>query len=224
LRFINRRENPNAIAGLFLLILLAVFAGPTVLPQLIANTIPFIDEGVPCTRLRDGSQRAVQQSLIGRAVSNDPSNPPVRLRVRTGGVEPDSTISISVIVINETLGTVPILVTEDSMILNPQEARNGIGVVFGQTPIPQGVGEAGGTYAADRIHLLGPRQLCVHRVRVPLSQIPNSSALVAENITATAFYRNNNPGSLAVTGTTLFPDQGLWVGQVESEPTLINTG
>ena len=224
MRFLNRRENPNAIAGLFLLILLAVFAGPTVLPQLIANTIPFVDEGVPCSRLRDGSLRAVQQSLIGRAVSNDPSNPPIRLRVRTGSIAPDSTITIMMIVINETLGTVPILVTDDTLILNTQEARNGLGVVFGQTTVPQGGGEAGGTYAPNRIRLLGPRQLCVHRVRVPLSQIPNSSALVAENVTATAFYRNNNPGSLAVTGTTLFPDQGLWVGQVQSEPTIVNTG
>ena len=224
MRFLNRRENPNAIAGLFLLILLAVFAGPTVLPQLIANTIPFADEGVPCTRLHDGSERAEQQSLIGRAVSDDPSDPPISLRLRTGGVQPDNTISISVVVTNETLGSVPILVTEGSLILNPQEARNGLGVVFGQTPIPQGVGENVGAYDPNRIRLLGPRQVCVHRVRVPLSQIPNSSALVAENVTATAFYRNNNPGSLAVTGTNIFPDQGLWVGQVQSEPTRVNTG
>lgn len=222
MRFLNRRENPNAVAGLFLLILLAVFAGPTVLPALIADTLPFADEGVPCSWLRDGSLRAEHQSLIGRAVSTDPARSPISLRVRVSPVMPDSTVTITVIVTNESMGTIPILVTEGNLILNPQQAQNGLGVVFGQATIGPTSGEAVGTYAAERIRLLGPRQLCVQKVTVPVSSIPNSSALVAENVTATAFYRNNSAGSLPLTGTNVYSDQGLWVGFVQSEPTLIN--
>lgn len=220
----DRVDNPNTLAGIFLLILLAVFAGPTVLPQLIRNTFSFVDaaEGPPCSTLRNGENRATHQSLLGREISQR-IQPPISLSVRTGTVPPDPNAEfvITVVVINETIGTVPILVTPDQLILNPNNGLNGIGVVFNNPTVivPNGT-EQVTSYTEERIRLLGPRQLCVHRVSVPLNQVPNFSALIAENANIKAFYRNSTRGSaIPQPGQTpIFNDQGLWVGVVESQP------
>jgi len=100
MRYFNRRNNPNALAGLFLLFLLAVFAGPTVFPELLTNlgeTITFIeiDEGVPCARLRTGEDRSTHQSLLGRTVSQE-ADPPISLSARTTSTSETFTISVIV--------------------------------------------------------------------------------------------------------------------------------
>lgn len=219
---LNRRENSNAIAGLFLLVLLAVFAGPTVLPQLLSENVEFVDEGVPCSWLRDASERATHQSLIGRAAAQNQADPPMRLRVRTGSLPaaPTDGYEISVVITNETIGTLPFVLPPTTLILDPANPISGLGVVFNNNaPIPNN-GEQVGSYPDTRIRLLGPRQTCVYTVTVPFNSIPNSSALTAGNASVRAFYRN------AVTGgttprpgeATVYNDQGLWIGVVESSP------
>lgn len=225
MRYLNRAENPNTLAGIFLLILLAVFAGPTVFPQLIATSVPFADEGVPCSWLRSGENRAYNQSLLGREISQR-SDSPISLSVRTGSLPSDQTgtLEISIIVTNNTLGTVPILVTPGQLILDPNQAASGFGVVFNSAAPVTNVGEAVGSYSEDRIRVLGPRQICVHTVDVPWGSIPNNTALVTANATIMAFYRNNTVGSAIPTGNqpAVFSDQGLWTGVVTSSPR--NTG
>jgi hypothetical protein len=219
MRFFNRRENPNAIVGLFLLILLAVFAGPNTLPQLIASIVPVADEGIPCSWLREGTGRATSQSLIGRNVSSR-SDPPISLSVRTSTItgDPNQRFAITVVVVNDTLGTIPILVTPDSLILDPAQAASGLGVVINsEAPVPQ-TGENVSSYPETRIRLLGPRQRCVHRVEYTLSDFPNVSAIAFGGATIKAFYRNTVSGTATATpgNPTIYTDQGLWTGVVES--------
>ena len=59
MRLLGRGDNPNAVAGLFLLILLLVLAGPSAFPRLVEN-VEFADEGVPCRWLRQGEDRATK--------------------------------------------------------------------------------------------------------------------------------------------------------------------
>jgi hypothetical protein len=224
MRFFNRRDNPNAIVGLFLLILLAVFAGPNTLPQLLSTAVPFVDEGVPCEWLRPGSERAAHQSLIGRIVSQR-SAPPISLSVRTSTItgDPDQVFAVTVTVINQTLGTIPILVTPGNLILDPNQAVNGLGVVFNSdAPVPA-IGENVASYPENRIRLLGPRQRCVHRVEYRLSDFPNVSAIAFGGATIKAFYRNDSTGSAppAAGQQTIYTDQGLWTGVVESGQSII---
>lgn len=226
MRYIRQTENPNTLVGILLLILLAVFAGPTVLPELLSTNVQFVDEGVQCGRLRLGEDRASHQSLIGRAVANR-NDAPLSLSVKTGSVPttPEGIFSISISITNETIGTIPILITPDFMITNVGQALNGIGVVFNSAAVPAST-EAVTSYPATRIRLLGPRQTCVHRVNFTPTQIPNFSALTAANSTITAFYRNNSPGTaVAQPGeTAIFNDQGLWTGIVQSNPVTVGGG
>ena len=84
MRYLNRSNNPNAIVGLFMLILLAILAGPGTLPQLISS-IPSFEEGVPCDWLRQGQDRAHHQSLLSRLLTEQEDSP-ISLDVRVGSV------------------------------------------------------------------------------------------------------------------------------------------
>ena len=70
MRFVRRSNNPNLFVGLILLLLLAVFAGPSTLPRLLSNINPQFYAGVPCSWLRTAEDRAFHQSLLGRAATN----------------------------------------------------------------------------------------------------------------------------------------------------------
>lgn len=225
--FRRNRNNPNVVFIMFFLLLVAIFVGPSTLPRLAATLVPFIDEGVPCDWLRPAGDRSVHQSLLGRAVSLR-DTPPISLDVRVSPIslaDPSQQIVFSVVVVNNTVGTVPILVTPNELILDPNQPVSGLGVVPGGAPAISNIGEGVSSYPLSRIRLLGPQQRCVHRVVIPFNQIPGGSALVAENSTVRAFYRNSVRGAVQTTGgISVYGDQGLWVGVVESQPRRVGTG
>lgn len=218
------RDNPNILVGVFLLMLLAVFAGPNTLPRLISSVVPFADEGVPCDWLRTADDRGNHQSLLARELSTSP-DAPIALDVSIGPVpgDPGSTLEISVTIINQTIAPVPLVLTEDRLILEPNTPESGFGVIFGNAETVQNIQENVTAYPEERIHILEPRQRCLHRVNVVVGQIPNPSILAAGNATVRAFYRNGTRGQIPRTsdipgtaGYQPFTDQGLWVGVVES--------
>lgn len=224
MRFFDRTENPNAIVGLFMLLLLAILAGPGTLPRLISS-VPTFDEGVPCDWLRKGEDRANHQSLLSRSLGTRPEAP-IELAVRTGNLPQtaDGSLTITIVVTNKTLAPVPILVTSGQLILDATVPQSGFGVIFDAlSPIPNPGDLTTGTYDENRIRMLGPRQVCVHRVAVPITQIPASSTLIASDSAIRAYYRNLNPGEIPLLDPNQpYTDQGLWVGVVESSPHTIN--
>ncbi len=216
MRFLRSSENPNTIVGLFLLIILAVIAGPGFLPSLLPSVIPFADEAIPCGWLRTGEERAEHQSLIGRNAAA-----PIRLRVRTTPLPAASgqSLRVTVIVTNTSLGTIAIFYNPNQVLIGDDNATSGLGIAFNRpNPTVQGGGGTG-PVPEDDIRLLGPRQSCVHRQEWGFEQIPQLGLTAAIN-SVKAYYRNTSPGtSQAVPGSNriIFTDQGLWVGVVESE-------
>jgi hypothetical protein len=212
---------------MFFLLLVAIFLGPSTLPGIVATLVPFMDEGVPCDWLREATDRSVHQSLLGRAVSLR-AEPPISLDVRVSPVslaDPGQLVVFSVVVINNTVGTVPVLISPNQLILDPNQPASGLGVVPGGAPNVGNISEGVNSYPLSRIRLLGPQQRCVHRVAIPFNQIPGGSALVAENSTVRAFYRNNVRGAVQPTGgLSVYGDQGLWIGVVESSARAVGTG
>lgn len=215
MQFFRRAENPNAVAAVFLLVLLAVFAGPNVLPR-IFSSIPFVDEGVPCDDLRLGDERDVHQSLIGRSAATNPE-PPIDLSITTNTIaDIQGQLVVSITISNQTVGTIPILITEDSVLVNQGGGQSGLGVSFDGNI----VGATTGNPASD-IRLLGPRQVCVHRVAFQVAELPQGFLTGAGSVTA--YYRNNSPGIATQSGlrAPVYTDQGLWVGLTQSEPFIV---
>lgn len=215
MQLFRNTRNPNGIAAVFLLVLLAIFAGPDVLPRLIAS-VPFIDEGVACDDLRLADDRDQHQSLLGRAASSR-FEPPISLTIESTAITQggQGQIVVTIGISNETLGTIPILITEDSVLVNEGNGQAGLGVAFNN---PGNVANATAGNPASELRLLGPRQRCVHRVSFQVSQLPG--AFQTGTGTIIAYYRNNSPGTTTQSGprAPVFNDLGLWTGVVVSNP------
>lgn len=213
-------DSSNTVIGIILLVMLLVFIGPNVLPSLLSRTFAFVDEGVPCTRLRQAEDRAFHQSLIGRATRN-----PLSLRVIPDDVSVDPTgiWTIRLVIENETIGSVPIVFNEREILLNDDGASSGFGLIFTQFNVFGTIGTRqpqGASIVDSSIRILGPRQRCVHRIEIPrnlidANQINGLSAV-------SAYYRISTSGTLAVSG--IYPDHGLSIidgGFIQSEPVAI---
>ena len=214
--FLRRPTSTNALVGIFLLVLLAVFAGPGMLPRIISSVIPSADESIPCEWLRRGDNRAEHQSLIGRSIAN-----PISVRVRTSALPrtAEERLVINIVVANDSIGTVAIYYNPTQVRLGDDGVTSGLGVVFNSpNPISAGSQGQGGSYPEADIRLLGPRQSCVHRIEFAANQYPDPS-IGTGNATVKAYYRNTTRGTTTGASgiaTPIFPDQGLWVGAVES--------
>lgn len=227
--FRNRRDNPNVLVAVVLLFLLVIFAGPSNLPRLLSSVLPFADEGVACERLRDGTNRAYHQSLLGREV-NQATIAPIDLSVRTSAINDQTTsISITVVIANLTVAPVPILITPGQFILSPEQPISGLGITLNTVSVVPLTGENATSYAESRIRILGPRQRCVHRVTYELANRPPALLGLTPESSIKAFYRNTFAGTVAIPNTGQFitqppyNDQGLWVGIIESDVEKIGT-
>ncbi|MAS33330.1 MAG: hypothetical protein CL610_04950 [Anaerolineaceae bacterium] len=218
--FLRRRDsgNPNLLVGIFLLILLSVFMGPNVMPRLISSVTPIIDEAIPCEWLRYGVDRANHQSLIGRASDNA-----LGLEVRTSPVPSDQNgvLSIEVVVINQSLGTIPIIYSPNQFNIG-DDGSSGLGIIFepGNLQAASSGRSDAQSFSEQNIRLLGPRQRCIHNINIPVSQLDQTIRQGGGSVKA--FYRINGAGAIvqaAAGPTPIYPDQGLDViggGYVES--------
>lgn len=221
-RYLRRVGNDNTLVALFALILLGVFAGPNILPRIVDTVLPSADGNTDCEWLRRGEDRALHQSLIGRQASL--SGNPVEVRVVADALPAtaDETFFIRVIIVNTTIGTVPIYYNRNDVAIG-DDGTSGIGIVFNAQGAPGVGGQTAISYPETDIRLLGPRQRCVHRIELS----PNRAAQLASNIgtgtaTVTAFYRNTARGTvtspqISANLAPVFSDQGLWIGVVASE-------
>ncbi|HEX2907600.1 MAG TPA: hypothetical protein VHO69_12100 [Phototrophicaceae bacterium] len=213
----RRANNPNLIVGIVLLILLAFLAGPNTLPRLISALIPDIDESIPCAWLRQGLDRSEHQSLIGRAATS-----PISLRVRASAVPttPDGLLTITVIVTNNSIGSVAIVYDEDQVRIGDDGVGSGLGLAFNAPgTIALGGGQGQTAYPETEVRILGPRQTCVHKAEFSISQLPAAN-IATGTATVKAYYRNTTPGIVqdnSPQSTPVYTDQGLWVGVTESE-------
>lgn len=214
-----RNSNPNLTVGIFLLILLAVFAGPNTLPRLLSTFFPGADEATSCSSVRTADNRAQHQSLLGRAADS-----PIALSVRTTALptQGDQFLTIIITVTNDSLGTVPFVFNPNQVIVG-DDGSSGVGLIF--TPansLQSGARQdSAATYAEQNIRVLGPRQRCVVRIDFPAGNVLVDGNVTSGTAQVRAFYRNGNPGPVApppgTNATPIFPNQGLWTGIAESE-------
>lgn len=220
MRYFRRSGNPNALVAIFLLVLLAIFAGPGMLPNLLPSLIPGADESILCAWLRTGTDRAAHQSLIGRTAQN-----PISLSVRTTALPRQSgeTLSVTIVITNNSLGTVAINYNPAQVRYGDDGVSSGLGLVPNASG-PQAAGSGNvGVIPEEDIRLLGPRQSCVHKTAWTFEQVPSLGLSPGSN-SFKAYYRNTSSGAVQNASTTeqaIYADQGLWVGIVESEPVQI---
>ena len=223
-------DSSNTLIGIIILVLLLTYIGPDVLPQLVANTLPFLDEGIPCGLLRTGQDRGSHQSLIGRAAA-DPLI--VRVEADTFPSDSQSSWTLRIIVINRTIGSVPIVFNENQVVIGDDGATSGLGLIFSPASsvsidtngdgVPNARAQGLTSIPENDIRILGPRQRCVFRVTIPASQLNAIAQGQGARTRVRAFYRINTAG-IVQQGATVFQDQGLDIleaGFIDSEELII---
>jgi hypothetical protein len=227
--FFRRGDTSNTIIGIIMLVALLVFVGPNVLPSILARTLPFFDEGIPCSNLRVSENRARHQSLIGRQAVD-----PLVLDVETSALpqQAGENLVITITITNITIGTVPIVFSPDQVIVGDASNSSGVGLIFNPPSNVQTTGfrRAPGstTFLEEDIRLLGPRQKCVHRVEFPADQLDNVIRSGATQVQA--YYRITGAGAITANAQNpnpIYPDQGLAIisgGIVTSDPLVITQG
>jgi len=219
------RDSSNAVVGIIMLMLLLVFVGPNVLPNLLSRTFSFVYEGTPCAWLRTANNRAAHQSLIGRAARD-----PLTLRVQAAPVPNtiEGVLRITITITNNSIGTIPIVYDPNEVIVG-DDGTSGVGLLFDR-PVNMPTGgirqTAGlGTFPDSKIRLLNPRQRCVHTIDIPYSRMDVS--LLSVQTPVRAYYRITSAGgtqNLNPAEPFIFPDQGLALftnGYVQSDPFII---
>ncbi len=220
----RERLGANAVIGVFLLIMLFSFAGYDAF-RLVAVQVPNLNEAIPCRWLRSPEDLANNQSLIGRTAIA--SRAPLELRVRTSPLPQtaDGELTIYILVINDTIGTIPFIYSPDEVIIGNNNT-SGLGITFNPPDnifLP-GVNQRTdpATYPESRVRLLGPQQRCLHIITIPFENLPNS--IRNGNVTVQAYYQGINTGQVpAANPTPIYNDQGLYTGLVQSAAVPIRT-
>jgi hypothetical protein len=216
MQLLRNVENPNTVAGVLLLILLLVFAGPSTIINLFSRVAPNLPIDTPCDWMRNSSDRARHQSWLGRSATS-----PISIEVATTPmpIAQDGVLTVTIIVVNRSLGTVPFL-------FNPAQVRigddgtSGLGIIFDNVISLDSptLRQDSGTYPTSDIRTLGPRQRCVVRLDFTWTQL--TQAGFGGNTNVRAFYRIASAGTLTDAGA-IFPDQGFRPFFITSEPVFI---
>ncbi len=217
---LRERFGTNSLIGIFLIVMLFTFAGDETL-RFLATQVPGLDESTPCAWLKRPTDLANNQSLIGRTAST--VKDPIGLRVRASPIPQtnEEEFVIRILVVNETLGTVPFVYNPDEVIVG-DNGTSGLGVTFNPPSnlFTPGVNLRNDppTYPSDRLRVLGPQQQCLHRLVFTRDQL--DANILNGTATLQAYYRGTNAGQVpqvaAPQPTPIYPDQGLYTGVITS--------
>ncbi len=183
------RGAPNFFIGIVLLVALLVFVLPERLPEAIAGLSPDLAAGLPCARLPAAKDLAAHQSILGRQTQD-----PLQLALTASDIGGDGGLSLRLSVTNTSLGTAPIVFQADNIAV-AERVDDSDGFGFSVKPAPAEGGRARvnpnpPTYEEGDIRLLGPRQSCVHALRIVVS-----SKMIANGGTVRAMYRMKTAGA-----------------------------
>ena len=218
LRFL---QDKNRLIGGFILFLFISLAGGEIIYR-TTSVIPGVDESFPCSWLPSPDDLANHQSLVGRRAAT--VGQPIQLRVLSNRIPPvgsNRSFVVSILVVNRSLGTIPMVYDPDEVIVGDNNT-SGLGIIFstGSNLFVPGattrVDEA--SYTDDRLRVLGPKQSCIHKLLFSADQI--DASLRTGNATVRAYYRGNNAGTISPlpppNPTPIYTDQGLWQGVIYS--------
>lgn len=207
--------------GVIMLIILFMLAGQRTIPQLFSNFLP---AEANCTSLARPEDPDRHQSLVQREASADGT--PIDVRVRLGGLNEDGSRTITVILTNGTVGTLPIRVPNDP-IGNPNGfinvgtvSNDGVGILVNSTFAQTTLQDARTPLAEDQVRMLVPLQSCSISQTFTGAQLAGFG--ISQGASITGYYRNSTSGVINQRDAqSIFGDMGLWVGAVASDPEVV---
>jgi hypothetical protein len=210
-RFYRGHRNSTIFAAL-LLLLLVVLAGQNTFSGFFSNVFSrYFNVRPACILMRSAYDRDDHQSLIARAASQRAQPLQVDLLVGPYPTTPDGLLTLTIVLTNTTIGTVPFVYSGGVPFNNP--VPDGFGIVTGTQPLPP-VSSTTGFLPESNIRLLVPLQSCVEVVNLTVAQLQQFG--ISAGTIVRAYYRNSNAGALQSDASAIYPDHGLWVGMAIS--------
>jgi hypothetical protein len=205
------------------LVLLAIIALPFLQPS-------WVTSGGVCTSIASPRITGNNQSLLGNAAESDS----LRLEIVPNPIQalPGEPIRFDVRFINDSMAPMNLWLVPDLFVFRYTGQEDGLsfliqsadGRVLGEPANVRAPLGAPAQYANTDLHVLRPRSRCT----MPISIDPNRMAAAGVGVgqyRLVAVYINRSRGALpqvqGLTPTPIFPDQGVWVGQVRSQEVTI---
>lgn len=228
------RRYYSRFTGADLTVQIIVIAAIILVVAVLLPRIPGVGAGVDCMGLPAPVLTGNNQSLLAREA--DPNDLRLELFLDKTTLAVGEPLEMWVRVNNASIAPFTLLLVPSEFVFRytGQEA----GLVFAiQTTAGQVLGEPFAarppvavrqSYDPASLRVLGPRSRCNLRVSIDASRL-QTAQIVGGQYRVTAVYRNQVAGALsapttALTPTAIFPDQGVWVGEVRSNDVLFGVG
>jgi len=212
-----------AIAALILLVVVAL----PYLPVQVATN------GVACLNLPSPKNSGSNQSLLASQI--DPSVLRLELKPDAVAINQGAPLSLDLRFINDSMAPLTLMIIPEEIIYRYTGREDGIafsiqstsGQVLGESPNTRPPFPAHQQFTQNQLRVLGPRQRCSLRVDIDPARL-NAAQVTRGEYQFTAVYRNQSKGALpppaALTPTPIFRDQGVWIGQVQSNTIRVSVG
>ncbi len=213
-----------------IVIVAALIAASILLPRFW----PTLATGVDCTGLPHPLLTGSNQSLL--AAQTDPTLLVLELVPERNVLNAGDTLVLYIRFINNSMAPFTLFMLPEEAVLRYTGQEIGLmfsligadGRVLGEPPSPaHPLTPVRQQYRASELRMLGPRQRCTVRLELPPVRLEGAS-LTGGQYRITAVYRNQFKGTYSsvqrLTPTPIFGDQGVWVGQVQSNDIVISIG
>jgi hypothetical protein len=209
------------------LVLLAIFALPYI-------NFPWTASGGPCTDLAEPFANGTNQSVLGSQTAENFLRLEIVPKVIT--INPGDPLRMDVRFINASMAPLTLYLPPDTGIFRYTGQESGLlfsvqsadGRVLGEpvnvrppAPSPQ-------IYSQNTLHVLRPRSRCTFPISIAPNRLQAAGVTAGGQYQITGVYRNQNrgivPTVVGLTPTPMYPDLGVWTGEVRSDSILLGVG
>jgi hypothetical protein len=228
------RRVSSRFTGADLTVQIIIVAAIILVVAVLLPRIPGVGAGVDCMGLPVPVLTGNNQSLLAREAN--PNDLLLELFLDKTTLAVNEPLQMWVRINNASIAPFTLMLVPSEFVFRYTGQESGL--VFAiQTATGQVIGEPFAarppvavrqSYDPTVLRVLGPRSRCNLRVTIDAARL-QSAQVVGGQYRITAVYRNQSPGALpapatALTPTAIFPDQGVWVGEVRSNDILFGVG
>lgn len=214
----------------FLIVAAFIFAAVLAAPRLL----PYTASGLNCESLAQPLLDPYNQSVLRATLSADRAYAPLRLEV-----VPDSPtaliqqgVALNVRFINDSMAPLNIFLLPESVIFRYNQEENGLLIFIQRSGTGGSLAEGSSTnpplqirrqYNTREVRTIPPRQRCTQRVEILPERLARLGVTPGQ-YRFVAFYRNTSSGELGALPAatpTVFLNQGVYTGEVQSNDALI---
>jgi hypothetical protein len=204
------------------------------LPRLAPNAA----SGVGCLNLAPPQLTGNNQSVLASQLAAQPDTSVLTLELipYSTTINVSGALELDVRFINVSMAPISLFLVPESTIFRYNNEEIGLLIFMQRIGQNRAIGEFADRspaltvrqqYPRAEVHLLGPTQRCTYTIQIGADRLAAAGVTPGQYRIA-VIYRNVTRGALPAVGqltpTPIFPDQGVWTGQVQSNDVIINIG